>query len=289
MREKRNYILLAMVLALSLWQSSSLARVSPQPNRTITWQEQRSWQQYYDETPLEVAISLILHPGPEDLIPIRISGVWNNRRNFNLWRNQPDTFVASDPQIVHGYIDEVNLEHIPRFKFVGDNWYSDVSAKTAKTQIIQAFAEWSSLQAGFSPVTGLGLETGLEFRLVEPTPAVPNPPTEIELYYRPLSSGSAANTDRTINADGSVSLIQLSFNANNRWWFGSAASTPPDQMHFYSSALHELGHIVGLWESNNPQSVMIYRRNPGADGPSFDKLDEASKWLVYALYSRPGS
>jgi hypothetical protein len=286
----RNLLrLLALMLAVALGLGSataSIARPGPVVS-SVTWQEQRFWQQYYDRTPLEVAISLVNRPGDEDRVPIRISGVWNNRTNYNLWRNQPDAFVARAPNIVHGYIDEANPDAVPRYRFVGTNWFTNAQAAQAKQQIVQAFDEWSALQAVRSPVTGQLLSTGLEFKLVEASAAVPEPAAEIQLYWQALGAGEAAATNRLLNEDGTVSQINLTFNAANNWWFGTAATTPPTQMHFYSSSLHELGHLVGLWESNQPSSVMIYKRNPGPNGPAFDHLDEASKRMAYALYSRP--
>jgi len=222
-----------------------------------------------------------------DPIPIRITGIWINKINFNLWRHIPEAFIARLPEVLHGYIDESNIDNIPRYKFVGENWLIDEQAKTAKEQISRAFAEWSALQVGKSPVTGQKLKTGLEFRVVEPTLGFKNPQAEIELYWRPLGTVKAGNFNRSIRKDGVIEVTKITFNSSNNWWFGTAATTPYNRMHFYSSALHEIGHLVGLRDSDYLLSVMIRDRNPGPNGPVFDAIDDLSKEVIYRLYSIP--
>jgi hypothetical protein len=188
--------------------------------------------------------------------------------------------VATAPCLVYGFIDESSSDNVPRYKFVGDAWERRPAAAEARLQIVRAFAGWSSLAAGTSETTGEPLKTGLEFRQVAADSAA-----EIEISWRHLRS--VATTDRTFDRSGVVSVTKLAFNASTRWAFGVASATPANRMHFYSTALHEVGHLAGLWESVDRRNVMIHRRTPGPNGPSFDALDEASRRAAIALYSMP--
>lgn len=278
------------MMGLSLYcvnASLSQPRIAVQPNISFSWFEQRQWHQHYDNISLQVALPIVKYPGEDDPVPLRISGVWINRINFNLWRHRNDAFISTYPNVVHGYIDESDSRNIPRYTFMGDNWITDASAKLAKQLIIKALTEWASLEASKSPVSQQKLKTGLAFMLVEPTAKTPKPEAEIEFYWRPLGMNLAADMNRIILGDGVVTKTQLTFNASNNWWFGTTNTTPRNAMHFYSSALHETGHVVGLWETSNISSVMIHDRTPGPNGPAFDAIDEISKRVVYALYSIP--
>jgi hypothetical protein len=249
----------------------------------VTWQGSQGWHQHYDATAIEAAQPFVATAQMNDFAPFRLSGIWANRTNFNLWRSTPRAYVADQSDIVHGYIDTTRLENIPRYRFLGDIWAQDKAAYSAQLLLIKAFAEWSCLQAGNSPLSGQRLETGLGFALTTPNDSE----AEIELVWQPLASDVAASTNRSIRQDGVVTRTRSTFNAANHWWFGMAATTPAEAMHFYSSALHEIGHIIGLWDTRDRDSIMVYHRNRGPFGPSFDALDDGSKRAAYALYSRP--
>lgn len=285
MKSRFTHIFAALLVGL---MSGCSLRHPISPESSITWQnEPKEWHQHFDPIALEAATPMTKKPPDNDPARNRISGVWLNRTNLNLWRHHQDAFVAQTQGVIHGYIDESNSNSIPRFTFVGDVWQADPQAREAKRQIKKAFAEWSSLQAGRSRETGLRLKTGLEFRLVAPTQSELNPRADIELHWNALHYKTAADTNRTLIPNGVTTNIRLTFNASNNWWFGKASKTPSNQMHFYSSALHEIGHIVGLWESNDPTSVMIFNRCSGPNGPAFDHIDEGSKRVASALYSIP--
>jgi hypothetical protein len=234
------------------------------------------WHEHVGEIVLERATEQLTHPAVGDSVPLRVSGVWWDRNNYNLWRAEAASWFNSTPCRVHGFVDESNIQNIPRFKFAGPAWNSDLQADSARLLVRRAFTEWSNVEdAG-----NFSIETGLAFREV-PSDSV----AEIEVRWSPLSG--AANLNRAIYRDGLVGSSTLTFNSANDWAFGTAAATPQGEMHFYSTALHEVGHIVGLWESRDTTSVMIFRRTPGPNGPSFDQIDQQSRRLAVALYSTP--
>jgi Matrixin len=270
-----RYVTFACILPLA--SACALSR-----SAQLITQNDSGWHQHYDGVPLQAATPLVSAPLLNDPHPIRISGVWRNRANYNLWQHKKGASMATASCLVHGYVGERTVSNVPRFKFAGTAWNTNPQAMQARELIIRAFAEWSALQAGSNTATGEELATGLEFRLVPPDSAA-----EIQIGWR--NQRTAATTDRTLSANGQVTRTTLWFNARNDWAFGPAATTRPNQMHFYSTALHEIGHIVGLWESRDRTSVMIYSRTPGPNGPSFDRLDDATRRAAYALYSFPSS
>jgi hypothetical protein len=245
--------------------------------------------QHYDATPL------VDEPSRAD--PFTVAGVWDNRSFYSL----PE---APYPIVPHGFIDESNPDKIPRYRFNGANWTdNDPNTKTEAEQaqglLEHAFQEWSALEAGKSPVSGLPLDTGLAFTKAAPDLAA----AEISVFW-----GGTTGLGRTrfTVGDGGVAkrrpsgaLIDVRFNNSaNFWFFGKAAATPVDdpgtpeneaRFHFYSTALHEIGHVVGLFEQEDMDDVMIEGRQRGptgtGTGPAFDTLDNDSKRGAYALYS----
>jgi hypothetical protein len=268
--------------ALLIFVSLSLVGVTVQflaaQADSLTSQIRADWHQHSGPR-LEPASPFIDHPAIGDTIPIRISGVWRNRTQYNLWLQKVGAAVPISPCLVHGYIDETDATSVPRYKFVGRSWRIRREAIEARLGIIRAFIEWSSV--GSAPGAADSLRTGLEFREVPP-----DSEAEVEIYWRRIRT--VAVNHRQVNSNGVVGATQqLFFNSSTHWAFGAAAATPPDKMHFYSTALHEVGHLVGLWESIDRRSVMIHQRMAGPNGPSFDALDEASRRAAVALYSMP--
>jgi hypothetical protein len=245
---------------------------------TATPRQHNEWHHHIGGAPLSRATELVQNPAVGDTVRVRVSGVWWNRTNFNLWKSQPSGFFASTACLVHGFIEENQPQNVPRFKFTGSEWRTDPQAVSARPLVIRAFAEWSALAADAG--VGQALVTGLEFREVGP-----DSPAEIEIRWHALRAAAAVN--RSVSSSGVASKITLTLNSSNDWAFGAAAATRQGQRHFYSTALHEVGHLVGLWESRDTSSVMIYTRRLGPNGPSFDSIDNGSRRAALALYSRP--
>jgi hypothetical protein len=109
--------------------------------------------------------------------PFSVCGVWNNRTYYNLSLAIPNQFSeAVQAGVPHGFIDESDEGNVPRYEFIGNNWNLGAAGQ-ARVMINAAFREWSSLEAGTSPVSGLPLITGLDFDMVTSGDA------EIKVYW----------------------------------------------------------------------------------------------------------
>lgn len=253
------------------WESDAEGTGSTHPNNPAlgNWDPEAgdTRHQHYDAAPLV--------DRQRTNEPFSVWGVWDNRTAYSL----P---AAAYPVVPHGFIDESNVNNIPRYRFFGDVWNTDNQAKSALPLIDSAFQEWSALQAGVSPVSGLKLITGLAFAAVKPTDVA-----EIDIIWG--GTNDLGINRRAIGADGIVTNYDVHFKSTVDWFFGKAADTPVDKYHFYSTALHEIGHVVGLWEQLDKDDIMYFEQGKGSTGAVFDTLDVDSKRGAYALYSIPVS
>ena len=230
-------------------------------------------------------------------------GGWNNMRDpwsaYGAWDDEvfyldtTDPFDSPYPPVPHGFIDEFAADNtpddrtmqgkkdrIPDYFFVDpDNW-----DQNAIDIVDVAFSRWSALQAGKSPVSGLPLLTGLEF---ERTLVREN--AEILLVWQDIADlGETTWNNVGANVEGDTTVTFDSNPGMGGWYFPiDHTTTPANQFHFFSTALHEVGHVVGLEEQNDTDDVMIFQRGPGPNGPAFSVLDDDSKEGAYALYSIP--
>jgi hypothetical protein len=234
--------------------------------------------------------------------PFTIAGVWDNRTNYNfvpsviLPTGREVRFpVAGYPPIPHGFIDETRAANIPRYRFFGNNWTdnnpnTETEAEKAQKLIVQAFRTWSALQAGISPVSRLPLITGLEFAMVGPTAEA-----EIDVLWG-LPPGVGANSKgayvRMFDANGRATSHKLGFNnSENLWFFGDPKDTPDNRNFFYTVALHEVGHVVGLDHQEGlddiaTKNIMFRAQREGA-ADAIDSIDAESMQGAFALYSIP--
>ncbi len=280
------------------WESDAKGTFNKHPNNprrgTGDPQAGDTRHQHYNAEPLVDA--------DETHDPFTIAGVWDNRTNYNfvpsvmLPGGREVKFpVASYPSVPHGFIDESRVNNIPRYRFMGNNWTdnnpnTETEAEKAQKLIIEAFKTWSALQARRSPVSKLPLITGLEFVMVDPTADA-----EIDVLWG-LPPGVAADSkgaySRTFDRNGRALSHKLGFNTSeNLWFFGAAKDTPENRNFFYTVALHEVGHVVGLDHQEGlddllSKNIMFRAQRPGPRD-AIDKIDTESMQGAFALYSIP--
>lgn len=164
---------------------------------------------------------------------------------------------------------------IPKYAFVGGNWPAhDPNGEDPASLVRYAFEQWSKIRA-HEP----GLRTGVGFHEVPATATA-----DVEVVWRNdagLNNGGIwehTNRPRTLAFDSSMS-----------WYFkkwpnvGHPGGLQPTQWHFLSVALHETGHVVGLFHQRRADSVM---HAPAGKPPSvFMFPDSGSQEGVRDLYS----
>lgn len=210
-----------------------------------------------------------------------VYAVWDNRTHYDL-------SATPYPVLPHAYIDESNPNNVPRYRFVGANWENGEAAM-ALPQIRQAFEAYSAMQAGMNS-NNVPLFTGLEFARVGPSDAA-----EIDILWGGLPEDVPGRTlwDAPNANTGVTGTVTVRFSSDADFWsFGMQANTPANRVHFYSTALHEIGHVVGLDHVSDMADVMITTRmegpnNPPNSGPAFDALTMRARRAASALYSIP--
>lgn len=202
---------------------------------------------------------------------------WDNKK---LRTDDDQEFVEG-----HCFIDEFGLkgnddDNIPRYFFKGD-WSSD-QAKKAKPIISQSFKEWGNIASAKNK-----LITGIAF--VEETADESNANIIIEW------GGSNECGETTCNVGNDV---KVNFNSTaNFWSFDNVNKVPKDKRHFYTTAIHEIGHVIGLDDQNDitDDDVMYGSQDNGCkqntadpgEGPCFTKIDDDSIKGIRDLYSIP--
>ena len=206
--------------------------------------------------------------------------VWSNE-NFNFPEPHDTTSHGS-----HGFIEE-NPAPAPDFFFAGD-WTFGNGAK-AKSLISQAFGVWSAIESDkpnlitgilFSEIT---IDFLAEIRVYWATAAeFPGLATTIAFFdpYHPHGTGNDTYYD-------------IVFKRDNDWYFdgdnaGFLASGKADD--FYTVALHETGHIIGLDHQSDLDDIletMAGSRNSVLAGGAFRMLSVDDLNGERDLYSVP--
>lgn len=131
-------------------------------------------------------------------------------------------------------------------------------------------------------MSGLGLETGLAFEMTDSEAAA-----EILILWsnliNDLGETRVSRTGNTWNKP-----MNVTFKSNpgaGGWFFGYSNTTHTNQYHFFTTALHEVGHTLGLYEQDDTDDVMYFQQ--GLTGPEFDMIDQESEDGAEDLYSIP--
>jgi hypothetical protein len=210
--------------------------------------------------------------------------VWDDRN-----RREDD---AGAFDLGHGFIDEYGFGAGPlavRYKFstvAGEQPPGNAAEQQAFRDLVDnAFAQWSALQAVPPLITGLQFErvtgaTELTVRWIDcaglgQCGVAPGPPN--------------ITFDSNTGAAGAPGRGGWSLEVN-------PANVPNDEFHFLSTAIHEVGHVVGLDEQDDGDDVMIRSRDqgcpqhagaPAGSGPCFNAIDADSRDGALDLYSIP--
>jgi len=88
------------------------------------------------------------------------------------------------------------------------------------------------------------------------------------------------------------SYLDFDSNKSGSWsWIRSTNSVPDDKWHFYSVALHEVGHVYGLGHQPASETDDLMNGPVGEPliqgGRHFDQVDDDSVFGVVRLYTQP--
>ena len=207
----------------------------------------------------------------DDEEPFDVHGCWDNR-SFRYLDPQP---YLQPLDFAHCYVDEDNLMlgHVPTYKFAGSGWPSG-----AKSRISDAFDEWES-------VGSMAAKVGLRFAKITSGVA------DINIYWVSTLPGLPPP-----NATGKWEPTNRSLYFKNipNWNYSKYPSgIPSSDYHFYSVALHEVGHAIGLDHTGSTDSIMYI--DPTSDigapanqgGRHFSSIDDSDKVAVRNVYSIP--
>jgi hypothetical protein len=212
--------------------------------------------------------------------PYSARGVWDDR----TYRQTP----LAPFNLGHGFIEESDAARVPTFCFTGAWPAHDLHGEDPASLVRLAFTHWSSITS-LDPA----LETGIEFR---------------EVPTAPLPDGGAAGcaADIVVFWDAQAGAFgggffnhatrELHFDNSMSWFFqqrprqGHPTGIRAGQWHFFSVALHEVGHSVGLVHQAHATCVMTpsVGQPPDVGGHRyFERIDLDSADGVRDLYSIP--
>ena len=232
---------------------------------------------------------------PDDCVPGRAAGTSgaHNHRSAHSFRGfldggEPytaskvwdDRFYMVDQQGLfqcgHGFIQETDANRRPRYIFSDDAGVWDNNAKDVVTEAFQRYNEVISDQPA--------LKVGIEFTHVASGPA------EIKLLWK--NEGGA-----NCGGEWDPGTKTQTFDSSLNWSFAlDPAGIPNDKWHFYSVALHEIGHIVALGHQDDNGDLMKPSVGVPIGGfpgcvpnatPFYQGLDADTKDGVRDLYSIP--
>jgi hypothetical protein len=259
-------------------------------NGTVTWtSSSATWQngnlqnpdgtchQHHDSDSFhDLSASDAPNPAPGDYLrKYSPYAVWDNRE-----RREDDD---GEFDVGHGFINEAATNDIPRYRFVDDarKW-----GESEKALVDDAFSAWSSINSDRPD-----LVTGIAFQRVDSGSA------EIEVSWVTMDGEGGDYAATTL-----LPLpIHVRFDVDEKWFFQkNPAGIGNDEIHFYTIALHEIGHVAGLDEQYGPvgneradnNDIMMGLLEPGpppSGGPWFMAIDQESIDGIRDLYSIPAS
>ena len=212
---------------------------------------------------------------------------------FAVWDNRHKRVDKMDPfDLGHGFIDEFSLGDAAKPRYCFDDSglqgnFQPAEITAAKNLVIAAFDAWGAITSA-DP----NLITGIAFFNVG---SCAND-HEIKVSWRAIAEAFGL-TDMNATPAVTVEFDTLLSGPGGatQWSFEQdPANVPPDRYHFYTIALHETGHVVGLDGQADADDVMdeVNDFNKGCNGgpgkgQCFDVIDVDSIEGARDLYSIP--
>ena len=153
----------------------------------------------------------------------------------------------------------------------------------AQALVKKAFGEWSGIESDI-----VNHIVGLAFTEVAWTEG-----QEIQVHWHTVNSKGnhgfyGAVSPNPTPATGTKwdtengTPVTLIFESDISWSYGVKTKTSADRYHFYTVALHETGHVIGLDSQPDQQDIMFDDGfNPGPNGPCFDNLTDSNSDAIH--------
>jgi len=203
-------------------------------------------------------------------VPFDVHACWDNQshRFYSQGFLQPLDFA-------HCYINKNSplAGQVPTYRFDGVNWPAD-----AKQRVRDAFSEWSSVA---TPAVTVGAQfveipsgsAQVTVRWVSQLPGIPPP-------------GTTGKWEPDIRV--------LNFKNIPTWNFSQSSSgLQTNEHHFYSVAIHEVGHAFGFDHTGTTDSVMYIDPGhdigapPSEEGRYFSSIDSVDEFAIKNVYGIP--
>lgn len=204
--------------------------------------------------------------------PFDVLACWDNQ-----YHRFSDQIIGQRLDFAHCHINKNSIirRQVPTYRFEGSSWPAD-----AKQRVRDAFLKWSS-------VTSLAVRVGAQF--VESTSGSANVTVK---YVETLPENPPDN----LTGAWMPGIRTLFFKDIDTWDFSvSPSGIFPGDHHFYSVAIHEVGHVFGFDHSGEPDSVMYIDpdHDIGApknqDGRHFSDIDTIDREALRNLYGIPNA
>lgn len=189
------------------------------------------------------------------------------------WDNEESRIDAADATFDKGhcFVNQGVLGGTPFYYF--DSGFPS----SAADRVVDAFEEWNDLN-----ILSTSLAMGLGFGESQSSSGA-----KIIVSWEDLPAIAHGGE---VTFSSSSATVTLKFDSSINWSFSKSKSgVGPNEWHFYSVALHEVGHVVGLAHQTDADDVM---NGPvglpiAQNGRQFQYIDSDSELGAEALYSQP--